>query len=57
MIDGHRVLMLGATGTIGRATVRELAARGHECTTVRLHRGKPSLLIGGPEPAIPPREH
>ena len=27
-----RVLVLGATGTIGRATVRALAARGHEVT-------------------------
>ena len=27
---GRRVFMLGATGTIGRATVRALVARGHE---------------------------
>ena len=26
----RRVFMLGATGTIGRATVRALVARGHE---------------------------
>lgn len=33
----RRVLMLGATGTIGRATVRALVARGHEvlCLTRR----------------------
>ena len=28
--DRRRVLVLGATGTIGRATVRSLVARGHE---------------------------
>ncbi len=27
---GHRILLLGATGTIGRATARALVARGHE---------------------------
>ncbi len=29
-MSGKRVLVLGATGTIGRATVRALVARGHE---------------------------
>ncbi|MBC7179962.1 MAG: epimerase, partial [Roseovarius sp.] len=30
MAEGARVLVLGATGTIGRATVAALCARGHD---------------------------
>ncbi|MBX9608345.1 MAG: NAD-dependent epimerase/dehydratase family protein, partial [Gammaproteobacteria bacterium] len=30
VVARHRVLVLGATGTIGRATVRALLRRGHE---------------------------
>ena len=41
----RRVLMLGATGTIGRATVRALAARGHEVVClVRPRSGTPDGL-------------
>lgn len=43
LIDRHRVLMLGATGTIGRATARELVTRGH--TVVCLVR--PRAGVGG----------
>lgn len=35
----RRVLMLGATGTIGRATTRALVARGHLVTCLVRHRG------------------
>ncbi|EDQ34001.1 putative nucleoside-diphosphate-sugar epimerase [Hoeflea phototrophica DFL-43] len=43
---GHRVLVLGGTGTIGRATVRALVDQGHE--VVCFVRGKPG---GEPAPA------
>lgn len=43
----RRVMVLGATGTIGRATVRALLAEGHE--TVCFIRRKAS---GGPSPAL-----
>ena len=43
----QRVLMLGATGTIGRATVRELVARGHEVVCAVRPRG------GTPSPDLP----
>lgn len=34
-----RILVLGGTGTIGRATVRELVSRGHEVVCFVRHRG------------------
>ena len=37
MTTVRRVLVLGATGTIGRATVRALAARGHAVTALVRH--------------------
>ncbi|MGC9418022.1 MAG: NAD(P)H-binding protein [Rhodovulum sp.] len=44
----RRVLMLGATGTIGKATTRALAARGHEVTClVRPGRDRPRDLPAG----------
>ncbi|TCP44313.1 NAD(P)H-binding protein [Rhodovulum marinum] len=44
----RRVLMLGATGTIGKATTRALAARGHEVTClVRPGRNRPNDLPPG----------
>lgn len=42
---GRRVFLVGATGTIGRATVRALVARGHEVVCfVRAKRSTPSSL-------------
>jgi divinyl chlorophyllide a 8-vinyl-reductase len=42
-----RVFMLGATGTIGQATVRALRARGHEVVClVRARPGVEDLLPG-----------
>ncbi len=41
--------MLGATGTIGRATVRALAARGHEVVCFVRDGGKPAATISGVE--------
>lgn len=46
----RRVLLLGATGTIGRATARALVARGHE--VVCLVRPRPD----GAEPEVPGAE-
>ncbi len=41
--------MLGATGTIGRATVRELARRGHAVTClVRRQPGRRHLAVSVP---------
>lgn len=45
MPDPKRVLMLGATGTIGRATLRALVARGHQVTCV-LRKPAPDLPAG-----------
>ncbi len=43
----RRVLVLGATGTIGRATVRALVARGHDVVCpVRPRAGAPPELTG-----------
>jgi len=47
----RRVFMLGATGTIGRATVRALVARGHEVVCFV----RPHARVGG-EPASADRE-
>jgi divinyl chlorophyllide a 8-vinyl-reductase len=44
----RRVFMLGATGTIGRATVRALLQRGHEVVCfVRPRAGAPAALAAG----------
>ncbi len=45
-----RVLMLGATGTIGRATVAQLLAQGHEVVALVRPDGTPPL-----QEARPPR--
>jgi len=47
-----RIILLGATGTIGRATLRELTARGHEvvCFT-RAPIGAPHRLVDVSNPA------
>jgi divinyl chlorophyllide a 8-vinyl-reductase len=45
MAEPKRVLMLGATGTIGRATLRALVARGHQVTCI-LRRPSPDLPAG-----------
>lgn len=42
----RRVLVLGATGTIGRAVVRALVARGHEVVSLVRHRASPPALDG-----------
>ncbi len=42
----RRVFLLGATGTIGRATVRELLQRGHEVVCLV----RPSTVGGSPPP-------
>ena len=43
--EPKRVLMLGATGTIGRATLRALVARGHQVTCIA-RRTAPDLPAG-----------
>lgn len=42
----YRVLVLGATGTIGRATVRALVARGHEVVCLVRHGASPPGFDG-----------
>lgn len=42
----RRVLVLGATGTIGRATVRALVRRGHEVVCLVRHGAAPDTLLG-----------
>jgi divinyl chlorophyllide a 8-vinyl-reductase len=52
----RRVFMLGATGTIGRATVRALVQRGHEVVCfVRSRHGNASASSGDDRDALPPR--
>ncbi len=46
----RRVLVLGATGTIGRATVRALLRRGHEVVCLVRPRADPA---GSPVPDVP----
>ncbi|MFN7309298.1 MAG: NAD-dependent epimerase/dehydratase family protein, partial [bacterium] len=41
-----RVLVLGATGTIGRATVRALLAQGHEVVCLIRQRGSAPAITG-----------
>ena len=48
----QRVFMLGATGTIGRATVRALAARGHEVVCFGRPRADASALPPGVFPGV-----
>lgn len=47
--DGRRILMLGATGTVGRATVRVLLARGHRLVCV-VRRRDPEAADGPTDP-------
>ncbi|MGI4878178.1 MAG: NAD(P)H-binding protein [Janthinobacterium lividum] len=42
----RRVLVLGATGTIGRATVRALIAGGHDVVCLVRHRASPPVFDG-----------
>ena len=44
--DRRRVLVLGATGTIGRATVRALVRRGHEVVCFVRHRAGAGGALG-----------
>ncbi|MFH6786966.1 MULTISPECIES: NAD(P)H-binding protein [Methylobacterium] len=44
--EPRRVLVLGATGTIGRATVRALASRGHEVVCLVRQPAGPALPAG-----------
>lgn len=46
-----RVFMLGASGTIGQATVRALLRRGHE--VVCLVRPEPGWVAGSTRPPLP----
>jgi divinyl chlorophyllide a 8-vinyl-reductase len=46
--DPRRVLVLGATGTIGRATVRALVARGHRVACI-VRAGSANVLFDGAE--------
>ena len=52
----RRILVLGATGTIGRATVRALVARGHEVVCLVRRRaeadGRPRVPAGATERAV-----
>jgi divinyl chlorophyllide a 8-vinyl-reductase len=49
----RRVLVLGATGTIGRATVRELAARGHHVTCFVRRAAAANATNGHAWPGLP----
>jgi divinyl chlorophyllide a 8-vinyl-reductase len=48
-----RICVLGATGTIGRATVRELLRRGHEVVCF-IRRGRNAVGSGAPADSVAP---
>lgn len=50
-VEPRRVLVLGATGTIGRATVRALVSRGHEVVCLVRRSSNTAISAGAVEPS------
>ncbi|MEA1834908.1 NAD(P)H-binding protein [Methylobacterium durans] len=50
-VKPRRVLVLGATGTIGRATVRALVSRGHEVVCLVRRPANAAIPVGAVEPS------